>query len=172
MELRSATKADFSITLEDRPGALAALSLKMQEAGIELLGLWGSGDQSGSGKLYCVPKNAKQFRDFAKSQKLKVEEGLTIYLSGADRGGALVESLELIAQAGINNQSHVPLQVLIGEAHAACAMLDQSPTTEQWHAAVDMIAAGPGSFSKTDARTIGQAGVNSYCRNYTQLSNT
>ncbi|AYE94909.1 DUF732 domain-containing protein [Mycobacterium paragordonae] len=77
-----------------------------------------------------------------------------------------------LAQAGINNQSHVPLQVLIGEAHAACAMLDQSPTTEQWHAAVDMIAAGPGSFSKTDARTIGQAGVNSYCRNYTQLSNT
>ncbi|UCD76220.1 MAG: hypothetical protein JSV91_04715 [Phycisphaerales bacterium] len=102
MELRSATKADFSITLEDRPGALAALSLKMQEAGIELLGLWGYGGRAGTGKLYCVPKDARQFREFAQDEGLEVEEGLTIYLSGADRGGALVESLELIAQGGIN----------------------------------------------------------------------
>ena len=27
---------------------------------------------------------------------------MTIYISGADEGGALVESLELIAQAGVN----------------------------------------------------------------------
>jgi hypothetical protein len=77
-----------------------------------------------------------------------------------------------LAQAGINNPSHVPLQTLIAEAHTTCAMLDQSATTEQWHAAVDRIAAGPGNFSKADAKTIGQAGVNSYCRNYSQLSFT
>jgi len=77
-----------------------------------------------------------------------------------------------LAQAGINNSSHVPLQTLIAEGHTTCAMLDQSATTEQWHAAVDRIAAGPGNFSKADARTIGQAGVNSYCRNYSQLSFT
>ncbi|MDT5137348.1 MAG: hypothetical protein QOD58_1610 [Mycobacterium sp.] len=77
-----------------------------------------------------------------------------------------------LAQAGVSNLSRVPLPTLIGEAHTTCAMLDQSPTTQQWHAAVDMIAAGPGNFSKADARTIGQAGVNSYCRNYSQLSFT
>jgi hypothetical protein len=45
-------------------------------------------------------------------------------------------------------------------------------TTEQWHAAGDRIVAGPGNFTKADARTIGQAGVNSYCRKYTQRSFT
>src|ERR1700757_2469036 len=74
-----------------------------------------------------------------------------------------------IAQAGISNPSHVPLQTLIAEAHTTCGMLDQSATPEQWHAAVDRIVAGPGNFSKADARTIGQAGVNSYCRKYTEL---
>jgi uncharacterized protein DUF732 len=75
-----------------------------------------------------------------------------------------------IAQAGISNPSHVPLQTLMAEGHTTCAMLDQSPTSEQWHAAVDRIVAGPGNFSQADARTIGQAGVNSYCRQYSQLS--
>ena len=102
MDLKSAMKADFSIELEDRPGALAALSGKLQEAGINLLGLWGYGGHNDSGKLYCVPKDAKEFRAFAEAEKLKFEEGVTIYISGADEGGALVESLELIAQAGVN----------------------------------------------------------------------
>lgn len=134
MELRSAMKADFSIELEDRPGALAAVSLKLQDAGVDLLGLWGYGGANGSGKLYCVPKDAKKFRAFAEAEKLKVEEGVTIYISGADQGGALVESLELIAQAGINVHA---IQAVTVQGEFGCFIWADA---EDWDTIAQMLA--------------------------------
>ena len=102
MSLRWATKDDFSIALPDRPGELASLTGKLADADIILLGLWGIHSLHGEENIHCVPENPKQFRQFAETEGLKFEEGMTIYLNGPDSGGALVETLEEIATAGVN----------------------------------------------------------------------
>jgi hypothetical protein len=94
--------ADFAIMLPDRPGELAKMSASLKDAGIGLVGLWGYGGVNGKARFYCVPENAERFRDFVMKEGLEFAEGLTIYLSGPDRGGALVETLDRIASAGVN----------------------------------------------------------------------
>jgi hypothetical protein len=94
--------ADFWLNLPDRPGALARLAAELREADVNLLGLWGYGAKDGKAQFYCVPESAEQFRNFARSAELTAREGATFYLHEADRGGALIGTLESIAKAGIN----------------------------------------------------------------------
>ncbi len=95
---------DFSIELPDRPGELARLASRFRAADVNLLGLWGYGG-AGCARLYCVPERADQFRNFVDSIELNVTEGSTFFMTGVDHGGALVERLDQIAQAGINLQA-------------------------------------------------------------------
>jgi prephenate dehydratase len=94
--------SDFAITLPDRPGELARLASRLREADVNLLGLWGYGSGAAEARFYCVPESAEQFRNFAESAELAVEEGTTFFLQGTDSGGALVARLDAIAHAGIN----------------------------------------------------------------------
>ncbi len=102
MALKWATKDDFSVALAEKPGELASLSAKMQEAGVALLGLWGDHSVKGKSNFHCVPESSKKFRAFAEQEGLDITEGMTIYLNGPDGGGALVETLEEIATAGVS----------------------------------------------------------------------
>jgi hypothetical protein len=94
--------ADFWINLPDRPGELARLAARLREADVNLLGLWGYGAENGRARFYCVPESAEQFRNFARSAELPIREGVTFYLTAADRGGMLVQTLENIARANVN----------------------------------------------------------------------
>jgi hypothetical protein len=94
--------ADFWINLPDQPGELARLAARLREADVNLLGLWGYGAENGRARFYCVPESAEQFRNFAHSAELPVREGVTFYLTAADHGGMLVQTLEKIANANIN----------------------------------------------------------------------
>ncbi len=94
--------SDFAISLPDRPGELARLAARLRAADVNLIGLWGYGSGTGEARFYCVPESAEQFRNFAQSATLNVEEGTTFFLHGLDHGGALVAKLDAIAQAGIN----------------------------------------------------------------------
>ena len=49
-----------------------------------------------------MPETAEQFRNFARSAGLEVEEGRTFYLTGAGQPGSFTEWLDKIASAGIN----------------------------------------------------------------------
>lgn len=75
------------------------------EAGINLVALWGHVSGTGEARFYCVPEQAEQFRTFADTAGLQMQEGKTLYLSGTDEGGALVQTLDRIAAAGINLQA-------------------------------------------------------------------
>ncbi|MHC4416281.1 MAG: hypothetical protein ACYS0G_13455 [Planctomycetota bacterium] len=99
---KCAMMSDFSISLPDRPGELARLAAMMREADVNLVGLWGFGPKSGKARFYCVPEAADQFRNFARSAGLEIEEGKTLYIAGPDQPGALTEWLDRIASAGIN----------------------------------------------------------------------
>ncbi len=103
--LKCAMMADFSINLPDEPGELSRLTTMLSDAGINLVALWGYGPGKGDARFYCVPERAEQFRSFADTAGLDVQEGKTMYLSGADEGGALVETLDKIAAAGISLQA-------------------------------------------------------------------
>ncbi|MEE9131303.1 MAG: hypothetical protein V3T84_14890 [Phycisphaerales bacterium] len=103
--LKCAMMADFSINMPDEPGELSRLTAMLREAGINLVALWGYGPGTGEARFYCVPEQAEQFRSFVNTAGFQVQEGKTLYLSGADEGGALVETLQKIAAAGINLQA-------------------------------------------------------------------
>jgi hypothetical protein len=105
MSLKWATKDDFAIELPDRPGALARLSAQLQEAGVGLLGLWGDHRVDGKENFHCVPESPKQFRQWAEKEGMPVSEGMTVYLHGDDKEGALVDTLEEIATAGVSIQA-------------------------------------------------------------------
>jgi len=102
MSLKWATKDEFAISLANRPGELASISIKLQEAGVSLLGMWGDSRPDGTSTLRCVPESPKQFRKFADQAGLTVKDGMTVFLHGDDSEGALVETLELISTAGVN----------------------------------------------------------------------
>lgn len=95
---------DFMVSLPDRPGALAALAARLRQADVSLIGLWGLGAEGGAGlgRVHCVPESVEQFRNFALSAELEVEESRTFFLSGRAGSASLVETLETIASAGIN----------------------------------------------------------------------
>lgn len=103
--LKCAMMADLAVNLPDEPGELSRLTAMLQEAGINLVALWGYGPGKGDARFYCVPEQAEQFRSFANTAGFQVQEGKTLYLSGTDEGGALVETLQKIADAGINLQA-------------------------------------------------------------------
>lgn len=92
----------FKGRLEDKPGAGLAVAQSLKAKNIGMVALWGYETQPGEAEMYCIPKDPDKFRNFAKASGMAIEEGVGFYLKGADRTGALVRPLELIAKAGIN----------------------------------------------------------------------
>ena len=118
-----AMMSDFGIRLPDRPGELARLGQSLREAEVNRVGLWGYGEGRDKARFYCVPERGEQFREFARSEGLDVEEGKTFYLTGADHPGAMVEWLEKIAKAEIN--LHAINAVRIGDEFGGFIWADQ-----------------------------------------------
>jgi hypothetical protein len=105
MSLKWATKDDFAIELPNRPGELARLSARLQDAGVSLLGLWGDHNVDGKENFHCVPESPRQLRQWAEKEGVQISEGMTVYLHGDDKEGALVDTLEEIATAGVSIQA-------------------------------------------------------------------
>jgi len=104
--MRAVTIAiDFTFTLPDRPGELAALAGRLRAADVNLLALRATPDTSVDGDrsvIDCVAESAEQFRAFAESAGLAVAEEPVVYVEGVDEPGALRHILEQVALAGVN----------------------------------------------------------------------
>ena len=92
----------FKTVLEDRPGALLAFAKELKSKDLGLLALWGFGTQPGRGELYCIPKNPEKFRKAQTPSGMPMEEGMGLFLKGPDKTGALLKTLETIAEEGVN----------------------------------------------------------------------
>lgn len=92
----------FAFSLPNRPGELARLTEHLRAGGINLLGLWGYAHGEEAPRLSCVPENPDAFERFAETSGLDFEMGDAFYTSGADRAGALFDTLRRISDAGIN----------------------------------------------------------------------
>lgn len=101
----------FKITLEDKPGALLEIAKQLKSKNVGLAGLKALGLIPGQTEAYLVPKNPEKLQSTLQSMKVTFEKGVSFFVKGSDKTGALVKSLEAIAQAGINIMSTDALAV-------------------------------------------------------------
>ena len=92
----------FLANIDDRPGTLLRIMRDLKGKNINLAGLWGFATYEGKAQLYVVPKSPDKLRNEWKASGLLAEEGVGFLLKGADRAGALLTTLEALANAGVN----------------------------------------------------------------------
>jgi len=100
MDVKRATF--FGILTEDRSGELARFAKRMAECEINLAGVWGFGIGRGNAEIIAIPRDPVAFKNAIKDANWVVREGSCFHLTGEDRAGALADTLDLIAQEGIN----------------------------------------------------------------------
>ncbi|MBM4170129.1 MAG: hypothetical protein FJ215_13380 [Ignavibacteria bacterium] len=91
----------FKTRVEDRPGALLALAQDLKSKELGLIALKGV-SQGGHGEILVVAKNADKLREHWNAAGILAEEGTAFLISGTDKTGALVKSLEALKEAGVN----------------------------------------------------------------------
>jgi prephenate dehydratase len=91
----------FKAKIEDKPGSLLALAKDLKAKNLGLIGLKGVG-QAGQGEILVIAKSPDKLRDAWKASGALAEEGTAFFVSGEDKTGALVASLDAIAKAGVN----------------------------------------------------------------------
>ncbi len=95
----------FVANIKDKPGTLLKIMLGFRDRNIGLSGLWGFGSKDGDGQLFVIAKDSEVLREAWKDAGLLAEEGTGFFISGEDRTGALIESLEKLVEVGINIHS-------------------------------------------------------------------
>jgi hypothetical protein len=115
---------DFQISVPDRPGELFRITKALQDAEINLRAMWGFGIGGGHAEIIVVPEDPDQFRTHAEDLELEFEERTVFHFTGRDELGALVETIEKIAAAGINVHSFDAI-ALGGKFGAYCWVADE-----------------------------------------------
>ena len=93
---------DFRISVDHRPGAMAALAARLRDADVILRGLCGHVEAGTTASFHCIPERADQFRSFLRSTDMPHEEGSVLFIGGANRGDGMIATLEKIASANVN----------------------------------------------------------------------
>jgi hypothetical protein len=92
----------FKISLENKPGSLLAVARDLKAKNVGLIGLRGQDFQVGHAEVYLIARNPDKLRNACKSSGMGFEEGTGFFVKGADKTGALVTTLEAVANAGVN----------------------------------------------------------------------
>jgi hypothetical protein len=99
---------DLTVTLEDRPGALADLGEALGNAGINIEGICGIGVE-GRGIIHVLVEDAAMARQALEGAGIKVEgeaDALVEDMTGdADTPGTLGRAARAVANAGVNIQA-------------------------------------------------------------------
>jgi len=109
----------FLVDLPDRPGELARFSARLRAADVALTALWVRPAAGGAGKsvLVCIPESPEQFREFSLSAELAPAEEPVLHLEDRDSVGALVRTLEQVADAGVNLRE---VQAIVVDGRFGC----------------------------------------------------
>ncbi|HTX19102.1 MAG TPA: hypothetical protein VMG34_10620 [Bacteroidota bacterium] len=92
----------FAANVDDKPGTAMKILADLKASNVALVGLWGHGMPDGKARIYAVAKNPEKLRTKWTGAGILGEEGTGFMVSGSDRTGVLVKTLEGIAAAGIN----------------------------------------------------------------------
>jgi hypothetical protein len=98
--IRSATH--YTLDIENNVGAGAKVLGLLRDNDVNLVAAWGYATGSGKAKLEIIPDDADGFTAAAKALGLQIGAPATVfYLTGADRRGALADTLEKLAAANV-----------------------------------------------------------------------
>jgi hypothetical protein len=92
----------FKTMLEDKPGAGLAFAQALKKGKINLAALWAYGTQTGQAEVYCIPKDVDKLRAFVKGAGMTTWDAVGFLLKGPDKTGALIDTLDALAKAGVN----------------------------------------------------------------------
>lgn len=131
-------RSAFIVDLPDRPGELARFSARLRAADVALVALWvrrpGDGADGPPTELVCVPEAMDQFREFCRSAELDPREEPVLHLEDRDAVGALVRTLEQIAEASINLRD---VHAVVVDGRFGCFV---SASPEDWMKLDELIA--------------------------------
>ena len=92
----------FTMSLEDKPGALLSIMKRFKEQKVNLAGVWGYTMGPGQAEVLIVGKDPEKVRAALRSSGASFTERTGFFSKGADKVGALLDSLQVISDAGIN----------------------------------------------------------------------
>ena len=110
-------------TVDDRPGALAEALRALADANANVVGMWGYPISGGRAAMMCIPDDPEKVKSLAAGAGVALEESTAFVIEGEDRVGALVESTQKIAAAGIN--IHAATALAAGSQFAATIFVAQ-----------------------------------------------
>jgi hypothetical protein len=113
----------FVVQLENRPGALAALTRALADAGIDIRGLSGGG--AGEQAYTMLTTNDDEAtRRVLRSSGYPYVEGETLIVQAEDRPGGLAAVAEKLAAAGVDIRGVLFVRVADGTVETALAVDD------------------------------------------------
>ena len=92
----------FTMSLEDRPGSLLEVMTMLKEKNVNLLGTWGYSMGPGQAEVIFVGDDAEKLRAALSASGKTFTERSGFFSKGADKVGALLESLQAVSDAGLN----------------------------------------------------------------------
>lgn len=92
----------FMANVDDKPGVLLQMMRDFKSKNINLAGLWGFGTHGGKAQVFVIAKNPDKLRKAWKTSGMLAEEGTGFLIRGADRPGALIKSLQALADKNVN----------------------------------------------------------------------
>jgi len=92
----------FVVDAENKPGTMAKFMKGMREGGVDLMGVWAFATIGEEAKIHSIPWDEKKFLETCKKMGIDPRPRTTYYITGENRVGALCETLDKIAAAGIN----------------------------------------------------------------------
>lgn len=92
----------FVVNVADQPGTLLKFMSSLKTKNISLASLSGFVTTPGQGQIYAVAKNADKLRSVLTASGYQAEEKTVLFVKGTDRAGALLKTLESLADSGVN----------------------------------------------------------------------
>jgi len=94
----------FTITVENRPGAVAEIAKVLGKAKVNVLSLLGT-TQGTSGTIQLVAEDARRAKKALEEAKIQFQETAAEEYELPNRAGALAQCLEKLAAKGVNLSS-------------------------------------------------------------------
>jgi hypothetical protein len=88
--------------LKDQPGMLLGIMQDLKSKKITLKSLWGFSKQGGDAELVVIAKDIDKIKGTWTSSGMAIEEGTAFFFKGSDKAGALINQLQVLADAQVN----------------------------------------------------------------------
>ena len=97
--------------LKDQPGALLKVLQELHSKKITLKSLWGFSKSGGESEIFVIAKDTDKIKALWSASGMSVVEGTAFFFKGTDKAGALLKSLQVLADAQVNMKDIIAIAV-------------------------------------------------------------